>query len=267
MEKKMKTIGFAILVILLSTTLLSACASATGNLEGSLWRMTSYRNADGMMVESLPDVRTTAEFKEGQVGGKAACNNYSGAYEIDGKKISFGMMRSTMMACPEPIMSQEMGYLAALEIAASFDVTADSLTLFDAQGEILVKFEVLEPASLTGTDWLLTSYNNGKGGMQSVVIGTEISANFSEDGTMSGSAGCNSYSGSYESTEDTISIGPIANTEMACMDPEGVMEQETQYLTALQNAAVYTIQDDLLEIRDENGSGVAYFKAGLESLP
>jgi hypothetical protein len=37
------------------------------------------------------------------------------------------------------------------------------------------------------------------------------------------------------------------------------MEQETQYLASLQNAVVYTIRDDRLEIRDENGSGVAYY--------
>jgi heat shock protein HslJ len=48
---------------------------------------------------------------------------------------------------------------------------------------------------------------------------------------------------------------------MACMDPEGVMDQEVLYLAALQNAAVYTIQDDRLEIRDESGAGVAYYSA------
>ena len=97
--------------------------------------------------------------------------------------------------------------------------------------------------------------------MQSLVIGSEITANFDEDGRMSGSAGCNTYNASYEATEDTISIGVIASTEMACMDPEGVMDQEVLYLAALQNAAVYTIQDDRLEIRDQDGAGVAYYSA------
>jgi heat shock protein HslJ len=146
-------------------------------------------------------------------------------------------------------------------MVATFEVKEKSLMMFDTNADVVLDFEILEPASLVGTNWLLTSYNNGKGGMQSVIIDTEINANFSEDGAMSGSAGCNSYSASYEATEDTIRIGMIANTEMACMDPEGIMEQETQYLTALQNAAVYLIRDDLLEIRDENGSGVAYYNA------
>ena len=228
-------------------------------MEGKLWQMRAYRDADGKMVETLPDVKTTAEFKDGQVGGKAACNTYSGPYEVNGKKISFGLMMSTMMACPQPIMDQESGYLAALEMVATFELTEDRLRLFDTNGEIVLEFMPIEPASLVGTNWLLTSYNNGKGGMQSAIIGTEISANFSEDGRLSGSGGCNNYNASYEASEETISIGVIASTEMACMDPEGVMEQETQYLTALQNAAVYTIRDDQLEIRDQDGAGVAYY--------
>ena len=94
-----------------------------------------------------------------------------------------------------------------------------------------------------------------------MVIGTEINAAFGEDGILTGLAGCNNYSATYEATEGSISIGIGASTEMACMDPEGIMEQETQYLASMQNAAVYTIRDNRLEIRDENGSGVAYYNA------
>jgi len=257
----MRYFGFATLVFILGTLVLAACTSGSGNLEGSLWRMTAYRNADGEMVETLPEVKTTAEFTDGQVGGKAACNTYNGPYEVDVDQISFGLMMSTMMACPPPIMDQEMGFLAALEMVATFEVKDETLTMFDVGGEIVLEFAAVEPASLVGTNWLLNSYNNGKGGMQSVVIGTEITADFGDDGTMSGSAGCNNYNAAYEATDDTISIGAAASTMMACMDPEGIMEQETQYLASLQNAAVYTIRDDRLEIRDENGSGVAYYNA------
>ena len=257
----MRFFGLTTLVFVLGTIALSACASESTSLEGKLWHMKSYRGAEGQMLETLPDVRTTAEFANGQVGGNAACNSYNGPYEVNGNKINLGLMMSTMMACPQEIMDQETGYLAGLEQAATFEVTEDSLKMFDADGEIVLEFAPIEPASLTGTNWLLTSYNNGKGGMQSLVIGSEITANFSEDGRLSGSAGCNSYNASYEASEETINIGVIASTEMACMDLEGLMDQEVLYLASLQNAAVYTIRDDRLEIRDENGSGVAYYTA------
>ena len=257
----MKFLGLATLVLVLGAMALSACAGKSTSLEGKLWQMQSYRGADGKMVNSLPDVKTTAEFSNGQVSGKAACNTYNGSYEVDGNQINFGLMMSTMMACPQEIMDQETGYLGGLEQAATFEVAKDSLKMFDANGEIVLEFTPIEPASLTGTNWQLTSYNNGKGGMQSLVIGSEITANFSDDGRMSGSAGCNNYNASYEASEETISIGMITSTEMACMDLEGVMDQEVLYLAALQNAAFYTIRDDRLEIRDQDGAGVAYFVA------
>jgi heat shock protein HslJ len=221
--------------------------------------MRSYRNNDGEMIQTLPDVKTTAEFKDGNVNGKAACNTYNGAYQVDGDRISFGPLMSTMMACEPAAMDQETGYLAALEMADTFEVQGESLKILDQHGEIVLEFVTTEPPSLVGTSWLLNSYNNGKGGMQSVILDTEITADFSEEGTMSGSAGCNQYNASFEAADGTITIGVAASTEMACMDPEGLMEQELQYLAVLQNAATYTIQDDRLEIRDENGSGVAYF--------
>jgi heat shock protein HslJ len=41
---------------------------------------------------------------------------------------------------------------------------------------------------------------------------------------------------------------------MMCVAPEGVMEQETRYLTALQNAATYSIDGGTLTIRDAGGA-------------
>ncbi len=246
------------LMFVLGALALTACATS-GSLEGTLWQMTAYRNIDGEMIESLPDVKTTAQFEDGSVGGNSGCNGYNGSYQIDGKKISFGPMMSTLMACPPPMMEQETGYMAALDMVDAFKVNGETLTMFDADGEVVMESVAVEPAALVGTHWSLTSYNNGKGGMQSLIIGTEITADFNEDGTMTGSAGCNDYSAPYEVSEDRISIGMVIRTEMACMDPEGVMEQETQHLASLQNAVIYTIRDDRLEIRDENGSGVAYY--------
>lgn len=42
--------------------------------------------------------------------------------------------------------------------------------------------------------------------------------------------------------------GPIAATEMYCMEPEGVMEQERQYFEILQAAKNYSVEDGELQI-------------------
>ena len=104
-------------------------------------------------------------------------------------------------------------------------------------------------SSIEDTDWVLQSYGEF-GNLKDVLTDTEITAEFvSSEGTVEGSAGCNSYSGSYEVKDSQLSIpGPIAATEMYCMEPEGVMEQERQYLEILQAAESYSVEDGELQI-------------------
>lgn len=104
-------------------------------------------------------------------------------------------------------------------------------------------------SSIEDTDWVLQSYGEF-GNLKDVLADTEITAGFvSSEGTVEGSAGCNSYSGSYEVEDSQLSIpGPIAATEMYCMEPEGVMDQEQQYLETLQAAESYSIEDGELQI-------------------
>ena len=46
---------------------------------------------------------------------------------------------------------------------------------------------------------------------------------------------------------------------MACAEPEGVMEQETQYLAALQMAESYQVEGQVLELRRSDGTLVVIF--------
>ena len=95
------------------------------------------------------------------------------------------------------------------------------------------------------------------------MAGTEITAVFAEDGTLSGSAGCNNYTTTYTVDGDNITIGMGASTMMFCAEPEGVMDQEAQYLAALETAATYTITGDKLELRTADGAlAVSYAAAG-----
>jgi hypothetical protein len=90
------------------------------------------------------------------------------------------------------------------------------------------------------------------------LVGTTPTAEFSAD-QISGSAGCNTYFGTYTLSGSDISIGDLASTEMACMDPEGVMEQDQVFLSALQSAASFRLNGERLELLDESGSVVLAF--------
>jgi heat shock protein HslJ len=93
----------------------------------------------------------------------------------------------------------------------------------------------------------------------SVLAGTTITANFGEDGTMTGNSGCNDDSGPYKVTGNQIGIGPLSSTRKACSDPAGVMEQEAQYLAALENAEVFIVDGNALELREVDGTVMAKF--------
>ena len=114
-------------------------------------------------------------------------------------------------------------------------------------------------SDLEGNTWVLESYGE-PGNLKDVLTDTEITAEFvSSEGAVRGSAGCNSYFGSYEMEDSQLSVpGPIAATEMYCMEPEGAMEQEQEYLAVLQLAESYEIDGNELQI--DCGSQVLIFK-------
>jgi uncharacterized lipoprotein YbaY len=99
-------------------------------------------------------------------------------------------------------------------------------------------------------------------GGEDVIEGTQITADFM-DGQVAGSAGCNNYFASYESTDTTLTIGPAGSTMMFCAEPEGVMDQETQYLGALESVATYKIEDGLLKIYNEAGEEILAYNAAV----
>ena len=127
------------------------------------------------------------------------------------------------------------------------------MSLNDASSKALVIYKA-QSQSLDGTSWQVISYNNGNQAVTSVLAGTELTAIFGTDGNLSGSSGCNTYVGSYKVDGDKITIGPLASTKKFCIDPAGVMDQESQFLAALQSAAAYKMEGNRLELRTQDGA-------------
>ena len=231
-------------------------------LQGTPWQMVALADEDGAAIEVLADVEVTALFEDGRVSGSDGCNNYSGSYSIDGTDLSVGPeMMGTMMACPGPIMDQAGAYTAALTSAARYAIVNNQLRIMNDTGRTVVTYDVRVPTSLTSTAWQAIGYNNGKEAVVSIALDTEITAVFGEDGTLSGSAGCNNYSAGYEADDVNIKIGPAGSTRMMCGEPEGIMEQESLYLAALEMANVYSIDGDRLQLRTSEGALVADYQA------
>ena len=107
--------------------------------------------------------------------------------------------------------------------------------------------------NLTGTSWRVTGYNNGRQAVVSVLSGTELKMAFSADGRVSGSAGCNNFIGTYTVSGSALKFGPAATTRKLCARP-GVMEQEQQFLKALETVATIHQEGARAELRTADGA-------------
>lgn len=107
--------------------------------------------------------------------------------------------------------------------------------------------------SLEGTQWVLVALE-GKPPLSD----TAPSAEFSAD-QIRGSAGCNQYFGAYIVSGSDITITDVGSTEIYCMDPEGVMDQEQAFLAALSSAASYRLTGTRIELLDGTGSVILVF--------
>jgi heat shock protein HslJ len=114
--------------------------------------------------------------------------------------------------------------------------------------------------TLEGVTWLLDK----------TLTGSEITAEFtpatgSEDSMVAGTAGCNTYRGTYVVLTRTVGrnrfeIGPLATTRMACDQP--LMEQESLFLAAMEAATDYRIEGFTLTIVYPGGELLFYDKNG-----
>lgn len=244
--------GFALTAVALTGCTLMSSGSG-GTLEGVTWNLTAYF-ADGTTNGVAGSgIDATFQATDSVVSGSAGCNRYSGPYEASGSQLTFGALATTQMACDEVTNTLERVYLASLAAARTFTATADSLTIYNADGQSILVYEVAKPGQLTGVTWHATGINNGKGGVVSVAAGTDPTAIFDAAGTVSGDASCNQFNGPAVVDGTSIAIGPLASTKMACADP-AASEQETAYLAALEAATTVQLQGSKLELRDAAGA-------------
>jgi len=114
---------------------------------------------------------------------------------------------------------------------------------------------------LDDTKWFLRLYGE-QNSLHAIIEDTEITATFnSAKDEVSGSAGCNTYFARYEVKGSKLSIFEMAFTEMACVSPEGVMEQEQEFLTILTNAQSFQADDTTLTIVCSGGQQLYFTTA------
>jgi heat shock protein HslJ len=127
--------------------LLTYSKGKTTKLTGATWSVVSYYNGRDAVTGVINGTRLTALFgNDGTVSGSAGLNDYSATYKADGKKISIGppALKSDIVDADPAISQQQTDYLAALQVAATYEITGDTLKLLRGDGGIAVNYQLAE---------------------------------------------------------------------------------------------------------------------------
>jgi heat shock protein HslJ len=231
---------------------MTGCGGAEANpaaLREEPWVLTS-----GLDVDGWEQVAPTATFADRRVTGFTGCNRYGATYTVDGEELRLGPLTATQMACTGVGGEVEQEFTAALERVGRWRVDDERLVLLDGDDEELLRFAVASPVGR----WEVTGIRLPDS-VSSPLPGTTLTATFDAGGKLSGDAGCNPYTTTYETERGTIEIAEPAGGRRACEQPEGVMEQERAFLAALPTAAKYTLDGLSLSLLQADDTIVATF--------
>jgi heat shock protein HslJ len=117
---------------------------------------------------------------------------------------------------------------------------------------------------LAGTSWVLASYQGAGGGQTPAAAGTVATLAFAAGGRLSGSTGCNQFSGTYTTTGTalTITLGPM--TRMAC--GADLTAQEAALTRILPEVTGFRGPPTALALTGKGDGVLATYMPGLASL-
>lgn len=240
-----------IAAILALGVLVAACASGPGTggqLEGTDWVLRSFQQ-DGTLVVVPEDQYADAEFRSQRVSGFSGCNTFDALYRAGGRTLIISEPAVTFMACSDEANAFEATYLAALQASRFYSERRGTLTVFDADGATILVFDAAPRNPVLG-NWVVEAFAAADGTVTEPLEGTTLTAVFGI-ATVGGSAGCNTYTGTYGTNGTVLRIGRLATTRIACADD--VMAQETAFLAAMEGSALVDRRGTTLTLTDRNG--------------
>lgn len=119
------------------TVLVAAGCCGKTDLEGK-WNITVLNGEVVAAVETDPFIEFDTE--SGKIHGHTGCNIMNGSFTVDGRKLTFDNVATTMMAGPD--MELENGVLDAINATAGVKaLDASKVQLIDAEGNVLMELE------------------------------------------------------------------------------------------------------------------------------
>lgn len=224
-----------------------------GDLTGTSWVLDSFALGGDLRTAAA---ESTLVFAEGGVaGGSTGCNRFRVAWQQDGAALTLDVdtPQATAIACPDQaVTDQEQAVLDLLPRVATAEVSEGALVLVDVGGSpVLTYTEAI--TNLAGTAWTASGLydltGDAVGGLESSALISTVSAEFADDGSVSGFTGCRPYTGIWASDPSgrTLAVNDVTTQGEACTGAAGTIE--TRYLRELESVGGFFVEGSTLDLK------------------
>jgi heat shock protein HslJ len=209
----------------------------------------------------VSDTTVSISFEDGVLGFSAGCNGHAAEFDFDEDVLVADNFGSTDIACASELHDQDAWLAEFLSERPTATLDGAQLTLQTETATLVLVDEdgSTVPAPLVGTVWevrALTERNSASGGFDVAPTVT-----FAPDGTVEVFTGCNTGSGGYEITGDTISFPQgIGYSEADCPDSSLSLVEEHIQAVFTDGEVTYSLDDESLTI-ERGDIGVTARKA------
>ena len=188
-------------------------------------------------IENLDSVVPTIKIDGGKVTGFGGCNEYFGTVNTTEKETFFSPIGSTRMMCQGIKSRVETNFFNHLRNADRGTLVNNIMTFYKGD-KVLVKAKYVKKIIVNG-DWNVIYMTGVSGGFGESKLEINI-----EKEKISGSTGCNSFSGKVNRKGYAISFTDLAQTEMACSAEK--MEIEKTFNNHMLKVTRFTLKKDLV---------------------
>lgn len=214
-------------------------------LEGISWRLAEMpgetRTDDAGALEPVgPEVWARLTLRGGEARGTSGCNAFGARYRLLEAVLLFEGIETTEQACAADVMVVERGLYSGLGQTRAYQIEPGEaawqqvLTLLDDGGRPLLRFRRDDAAGPADGPWRLSTYQ-WQGRSRYALAGIDALVSFdphesdavtgTASGSLTGTTGCNSFSGTWESVGNALTVGPLATTRMGCLGDIGDQER------------------------------------------
>ncbi|MGW9497485.1 META domain-containing protein [Streptomyces prasinus] len=229
----------------------SAGSATAGTTERSLtgirWNVDSV-TAGGTTHRATSDAYMILT-EDGGVEGSYGCNSFRGETAPEGDRVRLEGLRSTAVACDGPGREFDHALLDAFTGDSPRAEVKDGRLVLTSEDGATVRFsEGGEDTPLHGTKWKITSPDTA---------GRAHLTFDEEEGTVSGSLGCNKVNADATVRDGHITVGTPTTTRMVCED--SLMETEKRLLRFFDATLSYRVDHRSMTLTRENGPSVEFF--------